>query len=529
MELPSAPVTENELEHFRREWKKQLDQTHPYAHQESTQESRATESCGSASATGSGQAQGQAVQSPPTQTSVQPQKPVKYTAKRPAPAPSSTVAASAHTHTPSLAPAAAPSSAKPAPATASPAKQKQKVKPTVPTTAASASPSSASAASTKQPKTRAKSPAPKIAAASLGSSTSSSSASVAPPAAIECTDTEIKAMDLYEEAMELEVSGRLADALQSYRAAFKLDPDVDVRFRTQFKLLQSQRAAAASSAASSNAHDQGGSGNATDSAEVIPFSTWLAQLKHAHSPLLPLHANRPQPISRLPDDLLLRVFQVAFASDTHAFFATSLVCKQFLVLAREATVWRYVCARHYPHRRQEIQDVPREDWMDFFRSEPRLRTDGAYISACRYIRPGFSESSMNAPILIVEYYRYLRFFRNGTVIAFMSPSEPRDVVKHLTPSASKLVHGEGYQSGRYLIQDDQVFLELHDRNRPLTTFNIQLEIRGNKRRVNRVARLEWKSYTMTTLTGKNMVPEEVELDLNEFKPYVFAKVKSYVK
>jgi F-box protein 9 len=74
-------------------------------------------------------------------------------------------------------------------------------------------------------------------------------------------------------------------------------------------------------------------------------------------------------------------------------------------------------------------------WRQMFRSRPRLRFNGCYISTVNYQRPGAtntSSSTWGTPILIVTYFRYLRFFRDGTCISLLTTTEPIDVVHHLT-------------------------------------------------------------------------------------------------
>ena len=75
-------------------------------------------------------------------------------------------------------------------------------------------------------------------------------------------------------------------------------------------------------------------------------------------------------------------------------------------------------------------------WQQMFRLRPRIRFNGCYISTNNYIRPGQAAPShvtWSSPVHIVTYYRYLRFFRDGTVISLLTTTEPAEVVHHLTP------------------------------------------------------------------------------------------------
>ena len=84
-------------------------------------------------------------------------------------------------------------------------------------------------------------------------------------------------------------------------------------------------------------------------------------------------------------------------------------------------------------------------WLRMWRLRPRIRFNGCYISTVNYIRAG--QASANAttwgsPVHIVTYYRYLRFFRDGTAISLLTTAEPADVVYHLTREAVAL-HAKG--------------------------------------------------------------------------------------
>ncbi len=63
---------------------------------------------------------------------------------------------------------------------------------------------------------------------------------------------------------------------------------------------------------------------------------------------------------------------------------------------------------------------------------PRLNFDGVYISKTSYVRAG--EQSLDnfyAPWHLVEYYRYFRFFADGSVLFMTCADEPKNVVNKL--------------------------------------------------------------------------------------------------
>ena len=88
-------------------------------------------------------------------------------------------------------------------------------------------------------------------------------------------------------------------------------------------------------------------------------------------------------------------------------------------------------------------------YRDMFKTRPRLRFNGCYISTVNYIRPGGNTAShvtWNTPVHIVTYYRYLRFFRDGRCASLLTTSEPADVVHHLTKENMHTHHAGGLPS-----------------------------------------------------------------------------------
>ncbi|OAA54336.1 f-box protein [Niveomyces insectorum RCEF 264] len=84
-------------------------------------------------------------------------------------------------------------------------------------------------------------------------------------------------------------------------------------------------------------------------------------------------------------------------------------------------------------------------WQQMFRRRPRVRFNGCYISTVNYIRAGQPSANLvtwNSPVHIVTYFRYLRFFRDGTVISLLTTAEPADVVHYLTKDLVAL-HRDG--------------------------------------------------------------------------------------
>ncbi|GAP88727.1 putative f-box protein [Rosellinia necatrix] len=197
----------------------------------------------------------------------------------------------------------------------------------------------------------------------------------------------------------------------------------------------------------------------------------------------------PCPMAALPDEILVYILRDVAIADVGDFVRLSQVCKRLAFLvATEDRIWRRVCLgsefgfggmHHYFQRsiawepltladalvdpgpgagEAEVYTVEelrrRHDaeshattlalyrgvdgypsWRVMFRRRPRVRFNGCYISTVNYIRPGQNSGqhlTWNTPVHIVTYYRYLRLFRDGTVISLTTTDEPAQVVHHLT-------------------------------------------------------------------------------------------------
>lgn len=88
-------------------------------------------------------------------------------------------------------------------------------------------------------------------------------------------------------------------------------------------------------------------------------------------------------------------------------------------------------------------------WKKMFRNRPRVRFDGCYISTVNYVRSGQASTNQltwgGSPIHIVTYYRYLRFFRDGSLVSLLASNEPSEVVHYLTRDAL-LLHRDAAQN-----------------------------------------------------------------------------------
>lgn len=162
----------------------------------------------------------------------------------------------------------------------------------------------------------------------------------------------------------------------------------------------------------------------------------------------------------------MEILGLVAVRDPATFGRMALACKRFAYhFAHEQHIWRRICQQpefgfegmHYafacdihghpiytsgerytPFPTDSPVQIPKplSSWSQVFQSQPRIRFTGVYISTVNYTRPGATSSfqtvSWNSPIHIVTYYRYLRFYPDGSVLSLLSTTEPVDVVPHIS-------------------------------------------------------------------------------------------------
>lgn len=218
---------------------------------------------------------------------------------------------------------------------------------------------------------------------------------------------------------------------------------------------------------------------------------------------------------------------VLYSVSTIPYFA--LACKKFFLLTRDQSIWQYACIRVFREPAMTLEEskeyqsryVEKYDghWMRMFIDRPRIRYDGVYISTCHYIRPGTSDTTWNQPIHFVTYYRYLRFFPDGTILKHVTTDEPLHVVKSLQVGYNK----KQCFHGRFLLEnDDHIQIVMKDPTLPKETFHLSLFIKTTHR--GRHNKLIWDRYSSTTDRPNR---DDHEYDLKLLKPYFFSPVRSY--
>jgi F-box protein 9 len=201
-----------------------------------------------------------------------------------------------------------------------------------------------------------------------------------------------------------------------------------------------------------------------------------------------------------------------------------------------------------PQRNAEVLlEAYSSSWQKMFRVRPRIRFNGVYISTVNYIRPGQASPSQitwNSPVHIVTYYRYLRFFRDGTVISLLTTSEPGDVVHFLTKNIHEAhTNGQGAHlpsavmlnaaKGRWRLStagdnpevdlkdaEGDVYVETEGVGKYIYRMELSLRSAGKGAKNNK---LVWKAYWHYN----KLSDDWGEFGLRNDKAFFWSRVKSY--
>jgi len=191
-------------------------------------------------------------------------------------------------------------------------------------------------------------------------------------------------------------------------------------------------------------------------------------------------------------------------------------------------------------------------YRTMFRQRPRLRFGGCYISTVNYTRPGATSSNWtwNAPVLIVTYYRYLRFFRDGSAISLLTTAEPADVVPYLRKEHLHSNHsgalpqsvmkdalsgrwrlsGDPYGPAKAVAEDEEeveVEGDVHVETLgvvPKYHYRLLLSVSSaGKASATRSNKLVWKGFW----SYNKLTDDWAEFGRRNYKPFYWSRVRSY--
>lgn len=199
--------------------------------------------------------------------------------------------------------------------------------------------------------------------------------------------------------------------------------------------------------------------------------------------------------------------------------------------------------------------VPRYySWRQMFLERERILFNGCYISKTTYLRMGENsfQDQYYRPVQLVEYYRYIRFLPDGTVLMMTNSDEPTqgvtklknlhlvrpDVLKghfRLYGSTLSIVVGKQQHQHSKLINSTAggVFSRQNKRGGTAhedsafnnTKYCIEFRILNTSKR--KFAQLVWLHYSVVQTRNKHEITSEFELTPSKYPPLWFSPVRSY--
>lgn len=354
-------------------------------------------------------------------------------------------------------------------------------------------------------------------------------------------NVEDKAKVYFQMGVEYENEGKLYEAIQYYRRAVQLVPDIELR-------IFQQTTPQAEVLSEDEVPDELDEVDEELDEEEIPYQPGtdlmahllIVSLKRTKIPLCtPQHPTNATHISQLPMEIFLYILKWVVSShlDMRSLEMCSRVCRGFYICCRDQEIWRTACTRVWGLKCGGVGVTNcYPSWRDMFIKRPRLCFEGCYISKTTYIRHGENsfQDQFYRPWHLVEYFRYLRFFPDGRVLSLTTPEAPVSSVSLLKTRTPPPRHPPVFV-GYYRLSDSTVSIVLmpgpdklrskSNSNNQTHTFHLELEITTYKKRLH--GQLVWRGYSVFTRRNGIETNTPFELPPARYPPFWFSRVKSY--
>lgn len=233
----------------------------------------------------------------------------------------------------------------------------------------------------------------------------------------------------------------------------------------------------------------------------------------------------------LPNDILLEVIAVLIHIDPHSYVSFATTCKKLSKLSFDKSAYKHLSKIIYPRQRYsstacQLNNISSDqlkmvemwdfNWEAMLNDRPFLKYHGVYISKVSYISEGARDTSFYAPVKLVTYFRYIRFYPDGYALKLTTTDEPQLIVPHF--HVEEAANWKHTTVSRFSIEmDGRVVITSRTED---YEFVEELEIVSLGYR--KFHRLNWiSSFTV------NEEGERGYFSLKKEKPFNFSGVKSY--
>lgn len=347
------------------------------------------------------------------------------------------------------------------------------------------------------------------------------------------TEKEQKAAKLFLRGVQLEGQKFMYDAIQFYKQAIQLVPDIES------KINDFNAPSGFESDQDSSSEEENETSDDCERSANLTLLTKKFKVLGVGGLCTPAYHSRQTHISVLPTELLVYIFRwvVSDHLDLRSLEQLSQVCKWFYACARDESLWRSACLRVFGKNCCPPDNVD-ECWRQMLLDVPHLNFHGVYINKVSYIRAG--EQGLDGfyrPYHLVEYYRYLRFYTDGTVLVCTTADNPVTVI----PTLRRKQHSAIISKGHFRVTAETVSIttkkiqksQSESRNRrvraaaptPDQIFHLELQLQSSGRR--RYNQLTWSSYSYKICHKSSGQQCSNQIDVQSFKPFHFSRVKSF--
>lgn len=241
-------------------------------------------------------------------------------------------------------------------------------------------------------------------------------------------------------------------------------------------------------------------------------------------------------LDMLPNDVLQKIVRELVLVSGESWVHLSLTCRKFQELCfQDPEPFRTFAQYIYPLQCYDeaamtlngvsnISTLEQAFWGDDYRrmlaERPYLKFQGCYISVVNYVRHGSNvegSSSLINPVHMITYYRYFRFYPDGTCLRLLTTDEPSTVVK--TYDRSHNIKDADLCRWSLSLDDDFSLLTVTRTNEKYE-FEEKLRIHDHSRK--KYQRLKWVSSGAYDHHG-----ERIDFSLRKEKPFSFSRVTSY--
>lgn len=407
------------------------------------------------------------------------------------------------------------------------------------------------------------------------------------------SESDHEAIGYFEQAMEKETHGLMSDAVAFYRKAFKINDQVDLLYRHEkvpHNINKLKQEAGKNTAVrvdekavksinvdellQSFEHVEASAPDPNNPEHVdltIKFSNLGTDNHEEVADIKPV-----SPLIHLPNDIWSQILEILLITSGESWFNFSITCKKnaYLGLA-QSNVWRKLCYLIYPNQNyyenkvyidsnqtpgnptidlpvplDQLQILPQYNnlWKYMLHNRPFIKFHGCYISVVNYYSEGGkAENSLSwsNPVRTITYYRYIRFYPDGTCVKVLSSLEPDKVVPKLLKYNSQksvgtilqehpLVPKEGHRiyHGRWTLSlSDEVHVVIENGSVPYYTFHYHFEIKPLAG-IYKHNKLKWIKYyairkKINDDDDDDRIGEETVFTLRNETAFKYLKVRSY--